>query len=190
MAEISRRGFLKGAVALALASGLESLVGCASPKIKESIAQKETKNPAWEYFCKGFDFNHDKQYDEAIGQLTKAIEYNPEFVEAYHQRGIAWYSKAKESKTKDDYQKAINDFSKALEIGPMHKSAKALKEQVQAELEQIGNESYAAETPIGRFSEGRNDCIPEIFSVATAVALGAYLGIRKYLDRRKERNLQ
>jgi len=46
---------------------------------------------------------------EAIGQFTKAIEFNPRYSEAYHNRGIAY-------KKNGDLDKAIEDYKKALSL--------------------------------------------------------------------------
>src|SRR5215204_1440714 len=52
-----------------------------------------------------------RDYDEAIREYTKAIELNPQFAEAYYNRGIA-YSDKKE------YDAAIQDYTKAIELNP------------------------------------------------------------------------
>jgi tetratricopeptide (TPR) repeat protein len=49
--------------------------------------------------------------EEAIEAFSRAIEMNPDRVEAYNNRGIAWCNKG-------DYDRAIADYNKALEIDP------------------------------------------------------------------------
>lgn len=50
-------------------------------------------------------------YDHAIVNLTKAIELNPNFAEAYNNRGIAY-------RKEGDYDHAIDDYTKAIELKP------------------------------------------------------------------------
>lgn len=55
-------------------------------------------------------------YDHAIVNLTKAIELNPNFAEAYNNRGIAYRKKGNHTCAIADYTKAIElkpDFAKA-----------------------------------------------------------------------------
>jgi len=52
-----------------------------------------------------------QHFEEAIEAFSRAIEINPDRVEAYNNRGIAWCKKG-------DYDRAIADYNKALEIDP------------------------------------------------------------------------
>jgi len=52
---------------------------------------------------------HDGDIDRAIAYFSKAIEIDPGYDEAYHQRGRAYYYKGQ-------LDKALSDFNKALEI--------------------------------------------------------------------------
>ena len=56
------------------------------------------------YYLKG-------EYDSAIVDYTKAIELNPDYAEAYNNRGVAYH-------LKKEYDSAIIDFSKAIELNP------------------------------------------------------------------------
>ena len=52
-----------------------------------------------------------KQYDNAIADLSKALEINSGDYAAYNERGIAYAEK-------DQYDLALSDFNKAIEINP------------------------------------------------------------------------
>ena len=52
-----------------------------------------------------------QHFEAAIEAFSRAIEMNPDRVEAYNNRGIAWCKKG-------DYDRAIADYNKALEIDP------------------------------------------------------------------------
>ena len=51
----------------------------------------------------------EQNYEEAIKCYTKIIEIDPNFKEAYNNRGLAYYNLK-------DYDKAIDDYAKAIEI--------------------------------------------------------------------------
>jgi len=91
---------------------------------KEWERQEKEREEKWQEdirtgkvdFDKARDFLNDGltllgsgKYYEAIGQFTKAIEYNPRYSEAYHNRGIAY-------KKNEDIDKAIDDYTKALSL--------------------------------------------------------------------------
>ncbi len=51
------------------------------------------------------------KYDDAIADYTKAIALDPNFADAYSNRGVVYYEKGNKEQT-------IADFRKALEIDP------------------------------------------------------------------------
>ena len=59
---------------------------------------------------------NDQTIDLAIVEFTKAIEINPRFAEAYHERGLAYDAKG-------EYDLAISDYNKALEINLRYERA-------------------------------------------------------------------
>ena len=48
--------------------------------------------------------------------FTKAIEINPNYAEAYHERGLAYDAIG-------EYDRAISDYNKAIEINPKYEKA-------------------------------------------------------------------
>ena len=66
---------------------------------------------AMEMFKEAKKFAEQNNYNEAIKYYNKAIQFNPNYLEAYNDRGFA-YSKLK------NYNKAIEDYTKAIQIDP------------------------------------------------------------------------
>jgi tetratricopeptide (TPR) repeat protein len=62
-------------------------------------------------FQQGVSFLKSRQYDEAIGSFSAAVELNPQYSEAYLNRGLAWAGKG-------DLDQAISDYTQALESSP------------------------------------------------------------------------
>ncbi len=68
--------------------------------------------------CEKGDSYQDKgQWDKAIAEYNKAIELNPEYAEAYYNRGTAY------AQGKGQFDQAISDFTKAIELNPKHAKA-------------------------------------------------------------------
>ncbi|HUX97642.1 MAG TPA: tetratricopeptide repeat protein [Bacteroidales bacterium] len=63
------------------------------------------------YFYSGTEKISNRNYPEAIIDLSEAIRLNPAFLEAYENRGVAKYYI-------NDFRGAIEDYNKALEINP------------------------------------------------------------------------
>ncbi len=105
----------------------------------------DDSNSAEQLLAKGKSLVKKHKYNEAINELTKAIELDPQLAEAYRQRGIAYrWSKRPGSAVVDytaaiklqpnwaeayrnrgnafrmngDYEKAIADFNKAIKLKP------------------------------------------------------------------------
>jgi tetratricopeptide (TPR) repeat protein len=73
--------------------------------------EKATDTAEWHY-NQGVDLQEQGRYDEAIEEYNKAIELNPEFVEAYQKRGGIYNAE------KNEFDKAIADFDKAIKLDP------------------------------------------------------------------------
>lgn len=80
----------------------------------EAVPAQENSAVSW--FRKGFSAEDTGRHKEAVEAYTKAIELNPAYLEAYHNRGVANYKLGKN-------QKAIDDLSRAIELDPKHPRA-------------------------------------------------------------------
>jgi tetratricopeptide (TPR) repeat protein len=78
--------------------------------IKESVGELIKKKESDIHFEEGNILLDEKNYDEAILEFNEAINLDPDFALAYNCRGSAYSSK-------EDSDKAIADFTKAIELG-------------------------------------------------------------------------
>jgi len=65
-------------------------------------------NKAKDFFNNGIKLLGSEKHYEAIVQFTKAIEFNPRYSEAYHNRGIAYRKNGDIDKAIDDYKEALS----------------------------------------------------------------------------------
>lgn len=70
-----------------------------------------TLKTADEYISQGKEFFTAAQYDKAITAYSEALNLNPQSIQAYNNRGIAYCNKM-------DFDQAISDFSRTIEIDP------------------------------------------------------------------------
>jgi tetratricopeptide (TPR) repeat protein len=63
------------------------------------------------YINRGLAYCQKGQYDQAISDLSKAIEINPRLPHAYNNRGWAYIKKLQ-------YDQALSDFNKTIKIDP------------------------------------------------------------------------
>jgi tetratricopeptide (TPR) repeat protein len=82
---------------------------------------------AEDFFLKGNQKYQDKDFQGAIADYTEAIRLNPNFVEAYDNRGLA------REKLKD-LDGAINDYTQAIKINPNDAYAYFFRGSVRKEL--------------------------------------------------------
>lgn len=71
---------------------------------------------AQEYYQKSFQFIHAGNTQDAIDLLTLAIEKDPSFFEAYHNRGAMYYYQK-------NYSEALKDFDKAISLSRRNAAA-------------------------------------------------------------------
>jgi tetratricopeptide (TPR) repeat protein len=93
-------------------------------KISDVVA---AASKAEDFFLKGNQKYQDKDFQGAIADYTEAIRLNPNFVEAYNNRGLA----RDELK---DFQGAINDYTQAIKINPNYAKAYSNRGLVRKEL--------------------------------------------------------
>ena len=70
------------------------------------------------YYDLGKESLAKEEIDSAITKLSRAIELNPDYVDAYYLRGLAYAGEG-------DYDKGIADFEKVAELDPNHIDAEA-----------------------------------------------------------------
>jgi len=117
-----------------------------------------------EFFDQGLDKAKQKDYTSAIEKFTQALQVNPEFVEAYYQRGLAYYDLGAIPQAVFDYDQvlqrdfdnveayysrglarlalknlpgALKDVNKVIEINPYKASAYNLRGVIQRKLGNI-----------------------------------------------------
>lgn len=84
----------------------------AAPTVSVIRCDKTTKSVEAENFCNsGLDLTVQQKFDQAIAAFTKAIELDSKYTDAYNRRAVAY-------NWKKDNNKAINDWTKAIELSP------------------------------------------------------------------------
>jgi len=81
---------------------------------------KDNSMNAEELFKQGINFCNLERYEEALKAFEKAIEINPQFVEAWNGKGIALYNRER-------YKEALKAFNKAIKIDPQFAEAQYSK---------------------------------------------------------------
>jgi tetratricopeptide (TPR) repeat protein len=75
---------------------------------------------AADYYNEGIELGNQGKYEQSLEAFTKAVEKDPNYADAYNNRGF--YAKMELG----DYKGAIEDFNKAIELGPKAKAAYSL----------------------------------------------------------------
>lgn len=91
-------------------------------KYSDEIIKDHPKS-AFGYFFKGIAMDELGEYELAIVNYSKSIEYEPNNTEIFQNRGLAYYHNK-------DYDNAISDYKKALELNPNNKLAEAQMQDV------------------------------------------------------------
>lgn len=112
---------------LAMALGLVSCTSISptpsapvpTPTPEESVPTPTPEQLYQQYLNQGDAYLDQELWDEAIGEYNKAIEFNPEFAEAYAQRALAILLEQEYNLTMDCLcEAAIRDAEKALALNP------------------------------------------------------------------------
>jgi tetratricopeptide (TPR) repeat protein len=91
---------------------MESFGKKVSAEVKQEVAKPETKSiTAYEFNAKGLKDTQVLNFVGAIGSFTRAIEQDPNYCEAYYNRGGARFIVG-------DYINAESDLNKAVELDP------------------------------------------------------------------------
>jgi tetratricopeptide (TPR) repeat protein len=64
----------------------------------------------------GETYHREKKYDEAIENLTKSITLNGQNAKAYNARGVVYHDRAAARNRESDFDLAIADYTKAIEL--------------------------------------------------------------------------
>jgi tetratricopeptide (TPR) repeat protein len=89
-----------------------------------ACSDKGSKQPtAKEYFNKAYQFVDAGNLQEAIFLYNLSIEKDPQFTDAYYNRGVIYYFLK-------DYKNAISDFDKTIRLNPAYAMAYASRGQV------------------------------------------------------------
>ena len=98
---------------LALAKG-----DAARKEVETRIAGEEKLFQANEWFEKGLQHTVGNEEDLAIEEYTRAIALNPDYAEAYNNRGIAYYNRGLASNDRGQFDQAVKDFRRVIVLKP------------------------------------------------------------------------
>jgi tetratricopeptide (TPR) repeat protein len=98
---------------LALAKG-----EAARKRVETRIAGEEKLFQANEWFEKGLRHTVGNEEDLAIEEYTRAIALNPDYAEAYNNRGIAYYNRGLATNDQGQFEQAAKDFRKVIDLKP------------------------------------------------------------------------
>ena len=98
----------------------KQLAGAKGEKEKKQVEAKITDEErllqAIEWFEKGYEYGINGEYDREIEDYNKAIALDPNYAQAYSNRGVAYYNKRQ-------YDRGIEDLNKAIAINPNYAEA-------------------------------------------------------------------
>jgi len=139
-------------------------------QVEAKISDDERMFQANEWFEKGYRHTVNSENDIAIEEYTNAIALNPDYAEAYNNRGISYYNRGLYTSDQSQFESAIKDFNKVVVLKPGSYSA------------------YFAQAAIYIYKEQYDKAIEELNK---AIVLNpddgvAYVG-RGFVYRKKER---
>jgi Tfp pilus assembly protein PilF len=116
-----------------------ALVACAGCSKDEDNA-----TTARDYYRQAYQFIDAGHPREAIDLLSLAIKKDPNYYEAYYNRGVVFY-------LLKDYRRAVDDFSKAISIDPKSSAAYASRGEVREIMKENENaySDYRAAARLG-----------------------------------------
>ena len=105
----------------------------------------------------GSDLMSRRDFDKAIEHFNRAIQFSPNFAEAYNQRAIAYF-------LKEEFEQAIKDCTKVVEMNPDHFGAWAGMGHCHAHEGRIcaALEAYKHAISINPHLEGVREAIAEL----------------------------
>jgi tetratricopeptide (TPR) repeat protein len=103
---------------LALAKG-----ETAKRTVETRIAGEEKLFQANEWFEKALRHTIGNEEDLAIEEYARAIALNPDYAEAYNNRGIAYFNRGLSTNDRGQFELAVKDFGKVITLKPKSYSA-------------------------------------------------------------------
>jgi tetratricopeptide (TPR) repeat protein len=90
----------------------------AKKQVEDRIAGQEKRFQANEWFEKGLQHTVGNEENLAIEEYTKAIALNPDYTEAYNNRGIAYFNRGLASSDAGEFERAVRDFRRVIAMKP------------------------------------------------------------------------
>jgi len=87
-------------------------------QVEAKITDDERLFQANEWFEKGYSHTLNTEMDSAIEAYTSAISLNPDYAEAYNNRGISYYLRGIFTSEQSQFEQAMKDFSKVIALKP------------------------------------------------------------------------
>ena len=87
-------------------------------QVESRISDEEKRFQANEWFEKGLQHTVGREEELAIVEYTRALALNPGYVEAYNNRGIAYYNRGLTTNDRGQFELATEDFRKVIALNP------------------------------------------------------------------------
>ncbi|KAI9344012.1 hypothetical protein BDR26DRAFT_917435 [Obelidium mucronatum] len=117
-------------------SGVTALLG-ETPETFRTLSKRQNASWAHKMVIEGIACSQEKQLEKAITKYTRALEIDPECVDALVARGAAFANQG-------HFSKAIDDHSNALKIQPTHENAHRYLQKCIARKREIEAEKQSA----------------------------------------------